>query len=81
MTMPAEDEDMIDEQTHTCEHVNVALMMQQMIRERDTAGGGAPATEEIGEVCGAPAVGSVEIEGVRHYFCAAHVIEEPIVRS
>ena len=52
-----------------------------MIRERDTAGGGAPATEEIGEVCGAPAVGSVEIEGVRHYFCAAHVIEEPIVRS
>jgi len=77
--VPAEEGTMA-EPLPPCEYTDVALTMQQMIRERATAESGAPATDEIGEACGAPSVGSIEIDGVRRYFCAAHVIEEPIVR-
>jgi hypothetical protein len=78
--VPAEEGTMA-ESLPPCQYTDVALTMQQMIRERATEESGAPETDEIGEACGAPSVGSVEIEGVRRYFCAAHVIEEPIVRT
>jgi hypothetical protein len=77
--VPAEEGTMTD-QLPPCEYTDVALTMQQMIRERETVESGAESTAEIGEACGAPSVGSIEIDGVRHYFCAVHVIEEPIVR-
>jgi hypothetical protein len=79
-TVPAEEGTMA-EPLPPCEYTDVALTMQQMIRERETADGGAAATDEIGEACGAPSVGSIEIDGVRRYFCAIHAIEEPIVRG
>lgn len=63
-----------------CQHVDVALSLQQMIRERESARGGFPATVAIGEACGRPSIGSVETDGVRHPFCAAHVLEERISR-
>ena len=78
--VPAEEGTMA-EPSPPCEYTDVALTMQQMIRERETAEGGAPATDEIGEACGAPSVGSIEIDGVRRYFCAVHAIEEPIIRG
>ncbi|HEX7247709.1 MAG TPA: hypothetical protein VF351_06375 [Actinomycetota bacterium] len=64
----------------TCQHVDVALSLQQMIRERETALGGIPATVAIGEACGKLSTGSVEIDGVHHPFCTDHVLEERISR-
>ncbi len=64
----------------TCQHVDLALSLQQTIRERETAQGGAPLAVEIGEVCGKPSIGSVENDGVQHRFCAGHVLEERISR-
>lgn len=64
----------------TCQYVDVALLMQQMIRERETADGGAPATVAIGDACGKPSIGSVELDGELHRFCADHVLEDRIHR-
>jgi hypothetical protein len=66
--------------TLTCQHVDLALSLQQTIRERDTEHGIAPATEAIGEACGRQAIGMVEHDGVRHRFCAGHVLEDRISR-
>jgi hypothetical protein len=66
----------------TCQYVDVALVMQQMIRERETAKIGAPATVAIGDACGKPAIGSVpDDDGSRHHFCADHVLEERVLRD
>lgn len=65
----------------TCQHVDLALLMQQMIRERESSDGGAPATVAIGDPCGRPAIGAVEADGVQHHFCDAHVLKERILRD
>ncbi|MGZ8630980.1 MAG: hypothetical protein ACXWZF_08455 [Actinomycetota bacterium] len=65
----------------TCQYVDVALFMQQMIRERETMERGAPATLAIGDACGRPSIGSVDTDGVRHHFCADHVLEERVLRD
>jgi hypothetical protein len=64
----------------TCQHVDLALSLQQMIREREPGGGALPATVAIGEACGKRSIGSVDNDGVRHHFCADHVLEERISR-
>lgn len=64
----------------TCQYVDVALSLQQTIRERETAQGGAPSAVTIGEACGRPSIGSVHNDGVQHPFCADHVVEERISR-
>ncbi|HVF08206.1 MAG TPA: hypothetical protein VNC60_06485 [Actinomycetota bacterium] len=64
----------------TCQRVDVALSLQQMIRDRETAPGSFPTTVAIGEACGKPSIGSVETDGVRHRFCSDHVLEERISR-
>ena len=46
--VPAEERTMA-EPLPPCEYTDVALTMQQMIRERATAESGEPATDEIGE--------------------------------
>jgi hypothetical protein len=55
--------------------------MQQMIRERESADGGAPTTVAIGDPCGKPSVGAIDADGVRHHFCADHVLEERVLRD
>ncbi len=64
----------------TCQHVDLALSLQQTIRERETAQGGAPSAVTIGGACGRPSIGSVHTDGVQHRFCAGHVVEERISR-
>lgn len=64
----------------TCQHVDVALSLQQTIRERETAQSGTPSAVTIGAACGQPSIGSVENDGVRHRFCTDHVLEERISR-
>lgn len=65
----------------TCQHVDLALLMQQMIRERETSDGAAPATVAIGDPCGKPAIGAIEADGVRRHFCADHVLKEKVLRD
>lgn len=72
--------DEMTDPTLTCQHVDLALSLQQTIRERETEHGIAPATEAIGEACGRHAIGMVEHDGVRHRFCAGHVLEDRISR-
>ena len=36
----------------TCQYVDVALVLQQAIRERETANGGVAASIAIGDACG-----------------------------
>lgn len=63
-----------------CDHVDVALSLQQTIRERDAAD--QTSGETIGEACGEPAVGYVDaLDGSRQHFCARHPMEAPIVRD
>jgi hypothetical protein len=63
-----------------CDHVDVALSLQQTIRERDVAG--RVSGQAIGRACGQPSVGFVEdIDGSRRHFCALHPLEAPIVRD
>ena len=63
-----------------CDHVDVALSLQQTIRERDPEGPLSGRT--IGGACGEPAVGSVDdLDGSRRHFCALHPLEAPIVRD
>ncbi len=64
-----------------CQYVDVALVMQQMIRERESADGGAPATVAIGDPCGKASVGAIDTDGGRHHFCADHVLEERVLRD
>jgi hypothetical protein len=64
----------------SCQHVDVALSLQQTIRERETAHGDTPPAVTIGEACGQPSIGSVENDGVRHRFCGDHVLETRISR-
>jgi len=64
-----------------CEHVDVALSLQQMIRERETSQGGVPATVAIGSACGDASIGSIDTDGVRHHFCGDHVLRERVVRD
>jgi hypothetical protein len=62
-----------------CDHVDVALALQQTIRERIV-----PDTSDaaIGEACGEPSVGFVDdIDGSRRHFCALHPREPRIVRD
>lgn len=63
-----------------CQHVDVALSLQQMIRDREPAQGVGLSSAAIGEACGRPSIGSVYNDGVRHRFCADHVLEERISR-
>jgi len=65
----------------TCQYVDVALVMQQIIRERDSAESGGPATMTIGDACGKPSIGSIELDGLHHRFCAAHVVEARVLRD
>jgi hypothetical protein len=65
----------------TCEYTDVALSLQQTIREREAANGGAPMTVTIGEACGKPSVGSIEDDGVRRQFCGDHVRFERVLRD
>jgi hypothetical protein len=63
-----------------CEHVDVALSLQQTIRERDAADHASG--ETIGQACGEPAVGFVVVvDGSHRHFCALHPLEAPIVRD
>lgn len=64
-----------------CQYVDVALVMQQMIRERESADGGSPTTVAIGDPCGRPSVGTVDVDGVRHSFCSDHVLKERVLRD
>jgi hypothetical protein len=63
-----------------CQYVDVALVMQQMIRERESADGGTPTTVAIGDPCGKSSVGAIETDGVRHHFCTDHVLEQRVLR-
>ena len=65
----------------SCQYFDVALVMQQMIRERESADGGTPTTVAIGDACGRPSVGAIDADGVRHHFCADHVLEERVLRD
>ena len=65
----------------TCQYVDVALVLQQVIREREAANGGVPASIAIGDACGKASIGSVEYGGVRQHFCADHVLLERISRT
>jgi len=64
----------------TCQHVDLALLMQQMIRARE-ASDGPPATVAIGDPCGRPAIGAIDADGVKRYFCADHVLKERVLRD
>lgn len=64
----------------TCQHIDLALSLQQTIREREAAQSGASSAVTIGEACGKPSIGSVHNDGVQHRFCADHVLEERISR-
>jgi hypothetical protein len=55
--------------------------MQQMIRERESADGGTPTTVAIGDPCGKLSVGAIDADGVRHHFCADHVLKERVLRD
>ena len=62
-----------------CEHVDVALSLQQTIRDRDGSG---VAEVVIGDACGEPSIGSVDdLDGSRRHFCALHRLQAPIVRD
>jgi len=65
--------------TSTCDHVDMALSLQQAIRDRSALG---RVGEAIGEACGEPAVGSVDhVDGSRRHFCGLHPLEPRIVRD
>ena len=64
----------------TCQYVDVALVLQQAIRERETANGGV-ASIAIGDACGKASIGSVERGGSRRHFCGDHVLIEQISRA
>lgn len=65
----------------TCEYVDVALSMQQLIRERE-AGQSDTTALVIGDPCGEPSIGSISgEEGARLHFCAKHVRYERVVRD
>ena len=65
----------------TCQYVDVALVLQQAIRERETASGGGAASIAIGDACGKASIGSVDRGGSRRHFCADHVLIEQISRA
>ena len=65
----------------TCQYVDVALVLQQAIRERETASGGDAASIAIGDACGKASIGSVDRGGSRRHFCADHVLIERISRA
>ena len=65
----------------TCQYVDVALVLQQAIRERETANGGGAASIAIGDACGKTSIGSVDRGGSRRHFCADHVLIEQISRA
>jgi hypothetical protein len=66
----------------TCQYVDVALVLQQAIRDRETAsGGGGGASIAIGDACGKASIGSVDRGGSRRHFCADHVLIEQISRA
>jgi hypothetical protein len=52
-----------------------------MIRERESADRGSPTTVAIGDPCGKRSVGAIDADGVRHHFCADHVLEERVLRD
>lgn len=62
-----------------CAHVDVALSLQQTIRERLSPG---DVGAVIGEACGEPSMGFVDdLDGSRRHFCALHPLEPQIVRD
>lgn len=63
-----------------CQYVDVALLMQQMIREREFVPG-SPSTVAIGDACGKLPIGSIDNDGERHHFCADHVLRERVRRD
>jgi len=65
----------------TCQHVDLALSLQQMIRERETSEGGAPASLAIGDACGNRSIGSVDVDGAQHHFCGDHVLQDRVLRD
>jgi hypothetical protein len=65
----------------TCEHVDVALLMQQLVRDREVVGSGAPTTVSIGDACGRPATGWVELDGLRRHYCPEHVVPDRVCRD
>jgi hypothetical protein len=68
-------------QTPPCDYVDVALSMQQLIRDREPSGPTGAAVV-IGDPCGEPSVGSVGTDdGGRDHFCARHVRYERVVRD
>ncbi|MGH2629560.1 MAG: hypothetical protein ACRDHI_03240 [Actinomycetota bacterium] len=65
-----------------CQYVDVALSLQQTIRERATREDGTAPGLIIGEPCGEPSVGSVAAgDGTREHFCERHPLEPRIVRD
>jgi hypothetical protein len=65
--------------TLACEHVDVALSLQQTIRDRDRDRG---PDVVIGDACGEPSVGSIDdVDGSRRHFCSRHRLQAPIVRD
>ncbi len=64
-----------------CQYFDVALVMQQMIREREAHTGGDPTAVAIGDPCGKPSVGAIDADGVRRHFCADHVLKERVLRD
>ena len=65
----------------TCQYVDLALVLQRTIRERETANGGEAASIAIGDACGKASIGSVDRGGSRRHFCADHVLIEQISRA
>jgi hypothetical protein len=65
----------------TCEHVDMALLMQQLVRDREVVDSRDPTTVAIGDACGRPAIGSVELDGLRHHYCPEHVVPDRVLRD
>ena len=65
-----------------CQYVDVALSLQQTIRERASRDHGTAPGLVIGEPCGEPSVGSIAAaDGTREHFCGRHPLEPRIIRD
>lgn len=68
--------------TPPCQYVDVALALQQTIRERVSRDHGTAPGHIIGEPCGEPSVGSVSAaDGTCEHFCGRHPLEPRIIRD
>lgn len=67
----------------SCQYTDIALTLQQAIRDREAVIDGADASLVIGGSCGNPSIGSVSASAdgdARRHFCGEHVLQERIQR-